>query len=121
MTRTPVGVLMPVITCRAPAFPFPRRVPRCSMAGPVPAAGATDLARLQELLGGLAPTTPPEVRPEHRLLEDLGFDSMALVKTVVAVEDAFSVELPRERLHELRTATVADVAELVRSSAAAAR
>jgi len=79
----------------------------------------TVLPRLQGLLRELAPTALAEVRPDHRLLEDLGFDSVALVKTVVALEDAFGVELPQDRLHELRSATVADVAALVAAAGGA--
>lgn len=72
--------------------------------------------RLEDVLRRMAPTPLREIRPEHRLIEDLGFDSLALVKTVVAIEDAFGVELPQERLHELRDATVAKVASLVREA-----
>jgi acyl carrier protein len=70
-------------------------------------------SRLGEVLRCTAPSAPSEIRPEHRLVEDLGFDSIALVKTVVALEEAFGVELPPERLHELRSARVLDVAALL--------
>jgi acyl carrier protein len=72
--------------------------------------------RVVEVLRRLAPRPPRDLRPEHRLHEDLGFDSLALVKTVVALEDALDVELPQERLHELRHATVADACALVRAA-----
>jgi acyl carrier protein len=77
-------------------------------------------ARLAEVLRATAPTAPEEIRPEHALVGDLGYDSVALVKTVVALEEAFDVELPQERLHELRSATVGDVAVLLASAGAGA-
>ena len=85
--------------------------------GPVP---EWILARTADVLRRLAPSAPAEVSPGHLLLDDLGFDSLALVKTVVAVEDAFGIELPEHRLHELRTATVLDLARLIEQAGAAA-
>ena len=76
--------------------------------------------RLAEVLRATAPAAPPEIRPDHALVDDLGFDSIALVKTVVALEEAFDVELPQERLHELRSATVGDVAALLTAAGARA-
>lgn len=75
--------------------------------------------RLAEVLQAHAPHPPPELRPEMRLVEDLGFDSLALARTVVALETEFATELPQSRLHELRTATVGQLAELVRQGDAA--
>ena len=57
--------------------------------------------------------------PEQRLVEDLGFDSLALARTVVALETEFATELPAERLHELRTATVAQLASMLDEALAA--
>ena len=84
-----------------------------------PACPAASDERVLEVLRRLAPRPPRLLLPGHRLHEDLGFDSLALVKTVVALEDALGVELPQERLHELRRATVADACALVRLAAAA--
>ena len=70
-------------------------------------------ARLLDVLRATAPDPPEEIRPEQELVAELGFDSIALVKTVVALEEAFEVELPQERLHELREATVAQLAALI--------
>lgn len=83
-------------------------------------ASPTVSARLAEVLRSTAPAAPAEIRPEHALVDDLGFDSVALVKTVVALEEAFDVELPQERLHELRRATVSDVAALLATAGAGA-
>ena len=81
-------------------------------------ASTTVSARLAEVLRATAPAAPEQILPEHALVDDLGFDSIALVKTVVALEEAFDVELPQERLHELRGATVQDVATLLSAAGA---
>lgn len=84
---------------------------------PLAAASSPDHAtRVASVLRRLAPRAPERISGEHRLIEDLGFDSLALVKTVVALEDEFGLELPQERLHELRTATVADVSSLLEAA-----
>lgn len=75
--------------------------------------------RLRELLHAHAPRPPQDVLASHRLIEDLGFDSLALAKTVVALETEFGTELPPERLHELRTATAGELAALLQEALAA--
>ena len=77
-------------------------------------------ACLVEVLRASAPAFSGDIRPDHLLVEDLGFDSIALVRTIVALEEAFGVELPPERLHELRAARVRDVALLLRAAGAQA-
>lgn len=56
---------------------------------------------IQQLVGlQLGRTT---VRPEDRLYEDLGAESMDLVNLAVAIEDRFEVFIPEEDLADLRT------------------
>lgn len=75
--------------------------------------------RLSAVLAAHAPDPPAEIRPEHRLIEDLGFDSLALAKTVVALETEFATELPPERLHELRSGSAGDLALMLEQAMAA--
>jgi acyl carrier protein len=75
--------------------------------------------RLQAVLLAHAPLPRPAVEPSDRLIEDLGFDSLALARAVVALESEFGTELPPERLHELRTATAGALAELLEEALAA--
>ena len=90
---------------------------RMSTAPSPEAAGGPDtLARLLAVLREIAPQAKATLRPEDRLIEDVGLDSMALARAVVALEDAFGIELPPERLHELRSATIGDLAALLASS-----
>jgi acyl carrier protein len=65
----------------------------------------------------LDPSRP--IRPEDRLVEDLGLDSLALARTVVALEAELGTELPPDRLHELRDGTAADLARLLDEALAA--
>ncbi len=68
------------------------------------------LSDIQELVGlQLGRTT---VRPEDRLYEDLGAESMDVVHLAVAIEDRFAVFIPEENLGDLRT--VHDVYAFVR-------
>lgn len=75
--------------------------------------------RLADVLRAHAPHPPRELRADMRLVDDLGFDSLALARAVVALETEFATELPQSRLHELRTATVGQLADMVSEGDAA--
>jgi acyl carrier protein len=75
--------------------------------------------RLAAILEAQAPSPPSEIRQGSRLIDDLGFDSLALAKTVVALEAEFGTELPADRLHELRSATAGDLLAMLTDSLAA--
>jgi acyl carrier protein len=70
-------------------------------------------ARVADILAARSPLGVESARPEDLLVGDLGFDSLGLVQAVLAVEDAFEVELPQDRLPEVREARVVDLARLV--------
>ena len=44
-----------------------------------------------------------EVTPEASFIEDLGADSLDTVELVMALEDAFKVQIPDEQQENLRT------------------
>lgn len=48
-----------------------------------------------------------EMKPEANILDDLGADSLDVVEMVMAIEDAFDIEVPDEDAEAMRT--VADV------------
>jgi acyl carrier protein len=52
-----------------------------------------------------------EVRPDARILDDLGADSLDVVEMVMSIEEAFDIEVPDQAVEELRT--VADVERYV--------
>ena len=75
--------------------------------------------RLQAILLAHSPLPRATITPADRLIEDLGFDSLALARTVVALETEFATELPPERLYELRSATAAELTQLLEEALAA--
>jgi acyl carrier protein len=44
-----------------------------------------------------------EVTPDASILDDLGADSLDVVELVMALEDAFDIEVPDEDVEEMRT------------------
>jgi acyl carrier protein len=70
---------------------------------------ADDQKRLLKLISELL--AKKDVRLEHRLREDLGADSLDTVELFLAIEDAFSVEIPDETAEQL--ATVQDVVSFI--------
>jgi acyl carrier protein len=54
-----------------------------------------------------------QVKPEASFVDDLGADSLDLVELVMAMEEAFEMEVPDEDAEKLRT--VKDVIEYVKA------
>ncbi len=54
-----------------------------------------------------------QIKPEASFVDDLGADSLDLVELVMAMEEAFGMEVPDEDAEKLRT--VKDVLEYVKS------
>ena len=54
-----------------------------------------------------------QIKPEASFVEDLGADSLDLVELVMAMEEAFGMEVPDEEAEKLRT--VKDVIEYVKA------
>jgi acyl carrier protein len=54
-----------------------------------------------------------QVKPEASFVDDLGADSLDLVELVMAMEEAFGLEVPDEDAEKLRT--VKDVLDYVKS------
>src|SRR6266545_3240753 len=52
-----------------------------------------------------------KVRPQDRLREDLGLDSLAMIELLFKIEEHFDLEIPNEDLS--RVTTVADVTAYV--------
>jgi long-chain acyl-CoA synthetase len=66
---------------------------------------------VRRLLERVARVPPERLRPETRLVEDLGLASLDLVEVAAGFEDEFGVVLPEERM---AVATVADLEETAR-------
>ncbi|MEV4125429.1 acyl carrier protein [Nocardia sp. NPDC049707] len=62
-------------------------------------ADTTTADKVRRIVLAMAPQPPAELSDEHRLVEDLGFDSLRLMELTVVLERAFA--LPRFRPEEL--------------------
>ncbi|MEU0542243.1 acyl carrier protein [Nocardia sp. NPDC005978] len=56
-------------------------------------------ARIRDIVTAMAPQPPAAVTGAHRLIEDLGYDSLRLMELTVVLERAF--DLPRFRPEDL--------------------
>ena len=57
-----------------------------------------------------------EIRPEASILDDLGADSLDVVELVMALEEAFDIEVPDDRVESMRT--IGDVERYVHAQVA---
>lgn len=63
--------------------------------------------KLRSILAEQFEVEPDTITLETSLDEDLGADSLDVVDVLMSIEDTFSVEIPDEKIENLRT--VADV------------
>jgi acyl carrier protein len=69
-------------------------------------------ALVLEFSGRLAPAGPAEVRADARFVEDLGYNSLAMIELQFALEELFGLEpIPAERA--VKMTMVRDLAEFV--------
>ncbi len=61
------------------------------------------ISGVNEVMAGGFEIEPALLKPESRLIEDLGLDSLDGVDLVVAVEKRFDCRLEESRVRELRT------------------
>ncbi|MDG6095212.1 acyl carrier protein [Acetobacter sp. AN02] len=64
---------------------------------------------LEKLLAN--PKVPRDITGSSRIVEDLAFDSLAVMNFVMDIEDTFDVSVPLDRLADVRT--VDDLANAV--------
>lgn len=64
------------------------------------------------LIAGMSPKEMPIVAPQARLIEDLGYDSLALIELAVAIESHFGIEAISDE-QAMGIATVGDLERLV--------
>ncbi len=74
-------------------------------------------AKVKEIIVKQLEVSPEQVRPEASFTDDLKADSLAVVELVLALEEAFSIEIPDEDTEQIRT--VKDAIEYIKAHAAA--
>ncbi len=60
-------------------------------------------AKVREIFKKTVKIGPERLEPETTLKDDLKLDSLDMIEVVYEVEDAFDVQIPEERVKEIRT------------------
>ena len=74
-------------------------------------------AKVKEIICNQLEVSPEQLRPEASFIDDLKADSLAVVELVLALEEAFSIEIPDEDTEQIKT--VKDAIEYIKAHAAA--
>jgi acyl carrier protein len=60
-------------------------------------------AKVKEIICNQLEVAPEKVRPESSFIDDLKADSLAVVELVLALEEAFEMEIPDEDTEQIKT------------------
>lgn len=64
---------------------------------------AVDLQKVREIVAEQLGVDVEEVTPEASFIDDLGADSLDTVELVMALEEAFEIEIPDEDAEQIKT------------------
>jgi acyl carrier protein len=70
-------------------------------------------AKVKEIICAELEVSPEQVKPEASFTDDLKADSLAVVQLVLALEEAFSIEIPDEDTEQIKT--VKDAIEYIKA------
>ena len=62
-----------------------------------------NLEKIREIIAEQLDIDPAEITPEATFIEDLGADSLDAVEIVMALEEAFCIEIPDEEAEQIKT------------------
>jgi acyl carrier protein len=71
--------------------------------------------KVKEIISAQLEVRPERVTPEASFIDDLKADSLAVVELVLALEEAFSIEIPDEDTEQIKT--VADAVNYIKTHA----
>ena len=74
-------------------------------------------AKVKEIICAQLEVSPDKVVPAASFVDDLKADSLAVVELVLALEEAFSIEIPDEDTEQIKT--VKDAIEYIKAHTAA--
>jgi len=66
---------------------------------------------IKQLVADFTPDMPGEIKEEHALIADLGWDSLDMVEMSMQVEELYDIPVPDEMVDDITT--VGDVVEAV--------
>ena len=72
-------------------------------------------AKVKEIISAQLEVSMDKVRPEASFVDDLKADSLAVVELVLALEEAFQIEIPDEDTEQIKT--VKDAIDYIRTHA----
>jgi len=72
-------------------------------------------ARVKEIIAQQLEVNHEQVRPEASFTDDLKADSLAVVELVLALEEAFKIEIPDEDTEQIKT--VQDAIDYIKAHA----
>lgn len=83
---------------------FPARAPAQSATAPeLSSAGSDPHARLTEILIRISGADPAQIRPEARLIEDIGIDSLGFYEILIEADECLGIKIREEDLLKFRT------------------
>ena len=71
--------------------------------------------RVSKIICEQLEVSPDKVKPEASFTEDLKADSLAIVELVLALEEAFKIEIPDEETEKIKT--VGDAINFIKTHA----
>jgi acyl carrier protein len=72
-------------------------------------------AKVKEIICNQLEVSPEQLRPEASFIDDLKADSLAVVELVLALEEAFKIEIPDEDTEQIKT--VQDAIDYIKAHA----
>ena len=76
---------------------------------------AESLEKVTDIIVEQLGVNADQVKPEAKLIEDLGADSLDAVELVMAIEEEFSLEVPDEEAEKLQS--VGDILSYIENNA----
>jgi acyl carrier protein len=73
-----------------------------------------DFEKLQEIIADELDVDKDEVKPEAKLIDDLGADSLSIVELQMSIEDESGVKIPKEDVQKL--ITVQDIFDAIKKA-----
>jgi acyl carrier protein len=69
----------------------------------MPSSGKESVEKVKQIIGEQLGVDESEVTPSASFVDDLGADSLDQVELVMALEEAFDLEIPDEAAEKIRT------------------